>query len=70
MYQSGAVQRVVGAFVSQLKMRQATQFFIDERQQGIERAAVPAAPILQKPRDLVRRLGFHGNPSARASLAA
>jgi hypothetical protein len=46
MHQSGALESVVRPFVPQLKMRQAAQFLVDERQKGVERLAVSAPPAM------------------------
>ena len=48
IYQSSALERMVWPFIPQVSVRQAAQFFVDERQQGIERLAVSPPPLLQQ----------------------
>jgi hypothetical protein len=46
VHERGALQSVVCSFVAQLMPRQAAQFLMDARQQGVECLAVSAPPIL------------------------
>jgi uncharacterized protein (TIGR02246 family) len=51
----GRLQRVTGAFLAHLALRDAPQFTVYERQQFIERGAVAATPIGKQLSDFLRR---------------
>src|SRR4029077_19623720 len=70
MYQGGTMQSVVSAFASQLKMCQAAQLFVDQRQQGVQSLAVALPPLMQQLRYLVCGLVLHGDSSAGGGACA
>jgi len=66
IHQRCTLQSVIRTFIAEFVVGQATQFFINGWQQGIEGVAVAALPALQKLRNLICRVLPHSQAPRRS----
>ena len=59
MYQGSWLQGVARSLAPQIGPGQTAQFGVNERRQCFESRPVPVRPLLQQPRDVVRRSHWH-----------
>jgi hypothetical protein len=65
--EGGALQSVAGPLATQIAVRQATHFVIDERHQHVQRFAVPGSPADEQLSNWGRSLVLQANAPGAGS---